>query len=568
MRSKTYNKKNDTSKKSKKVRKDTDLAVIESRSDKSAPTANLKRSGRDNDPNWYFTSPELANQASQLSFQNFLGYGSAYGYEVPTITRINTVMNPGVTYRASKCMHSNFSTWDSATLESLSTIDPGKAGVNMMAAKLYTTLSSFTGRTASYAPQDVAMMILQISSIAEISEAIRRMFGIALTYNARNRVMPLGLLKAMGLAVPNFIQNLSVYRMRFNVAMSRINQIPLLENIAFIKKSRDIYQKVYMDDPTNMSQLFFYLPKFYFVLDEAGDSEGSILRANSFISSNATMATLLTRLEEMITAALESSTLNFIYADLLNMANKLNVTTWQFDYLAENYIVMPEYNANALLQFHNLTIMGNPLPVTDPQDVNKGVKGKISYYANAQGLDVYITNGADVFCNASTNDIVYNPAFDAAHVNQYAWMVDMPTDNPSIEDRIEALRYTSCNFGNIVLPSSIQNATLSVNAYVHNVLPDHYVADVYTYSNIDYAAATPSAVIVDSTIDVSDQNLDLDTVTLWSQFEHAPLRGVMATAGGGLKRVIGGLQYFTLYDCYYVQRLLDIMMSGLWDFRV
>lgn len=570
MRSKTYNnketqtKKNAKSKGKERVKKS---EVVKSSNGKPAPTANLDKGARDNDPNWYFTSPELAEQASQLSFQSMLGQGSVHGYQVPTITRIETVMNPGVTYRPSTCMHEGFRSWGSVQLDSLSGVDPGKSGVNMMAAKLYSTLSSFTGRTASYGPQDVAMMILQISSIAEISEWIRRAFGVALTYNARNRTLPLGLLKSMGLDVNDFLKNLSVYRMRYNVDMSRINQIPLLENIAYIKKSRDIYQRIYMDDPTNMSQLFYYSPAYYHTLDEAGDSDGSVLKARTFSFSNVSMDSQLSKLERMINAALESSTLNFIYADLINMANKLNVSTWQFDYLAENYVVMPEYNQNALLQFHNLTIMGQPLDVLDPNDASKGIKALVPYYQNQQNMEVYVTHGADVFCNANTNDIVYNPLFDANNINLWAWMVDMPTDAPSVEDRIEAIRFAALNFGNVITPSGISGATLTRNAYIFNVLPDHYVTQIYTFRNIDYSQNNPAKITALRSVDPDDSMVSLDIVDSWSQFEHAPLRAV-AGPSGSLSRIFGGLQFYTMYDCYYAQRLLDVMLTGLWDFRV
>lgn len=62
----------------------------------------LNTVGRDNDPNWYFTSPELAQQASELSFQNMLGAGPIlYNYEVPSIMAFRMNPCPGNTYSTS-----------------------------------------------------------------------------------------------------------------------------------------------------------------------------------------------------------------------------------------------------------------------------------------------------------------------------------------------------------------------------------------------------------------------------------------------------------------------------------
>lgn len=537
--------------------------------------ANLEKGDRDNDPNWYFVSPELAQQSAQLSFQNVLGYGSIKNYKIPSIARIDVLASPGVTYDIE--IANNGSIYEHPQNSNvLPDIQPGKSGANLMGAKVYTTLSSFTGRTASYAPQDVTMMILAIAAMAEYSEYLRRAFGVALTYNYRNRSLPLGLIAAMGIDPEDFVANISVYRMRFNVAMARINQLPLLENIAYIKKSRDIFQRVYMDDPTNMSQLFFYNPAGYAVLDELGNDQGSVLRWHPLAKSVSgeskahSMGYLLSHLEEQITALLESSTLNFIYADLLNMANKLNVQTWKFDYLAENYVVMPEYNANALLQFHNLDVIGMPYDFETEEHTHTMVQ--IAHYGAED--PVYITEGNDVFCDPNKNNICYNPAFRSAFTKTLS-IVDMPTDNPSIEDRIEALRWSSCHSGAII---NTATSGLSIpSAAIFACIPDHYVARIVLFDNITWTSPAPddSTGEVGVRYSVSKETLMSGSVRpedmKFTQFEHAPLiLGVVGNSPtfGGISYIDGGLQYFTTVDAEYIKRLLNITYVGLFEFRV
>lgn len=557
----------------------------------SKPMGTLPVGDRDNDPNWYFTDPHLADQASQLSFQNVLGFGDIAGYKVPSVMKVPLVSNPGLTY--SVIEGSSFDAEggnfflrpsDGTTVEErYPHLDWNKAGVNIMAAKLYTTLSSFTGRTASYAPQDVAMMILAISSIAEFSEHIRRVFGLALTYNYRNRSLPLGIIHTMGINVPDLISNMSVYRMKFNVCMARINQIPLLENIAFIKKCRDIYQKVYVDDTSNMSQIFYFCPAFASVLDEVGDDNGSILRAfqvnQGWAAETQPMSAWLDFLNLMITNVLESSTLNFIYADLLNMANKLSVQTWKFDYLAENYVVMPEYDGNALMQLHNLDVVGYPTTghsafihtVSELSD-NEDVKSLLPAYTSQ---NVYVTDGASVFCDVDKNNIVYNPVFTNYTSGGYGYLpithvVDMPTDNPSVVDRIEALRFKAGFANSLIklsdLPTSLGTARSFGNAFVS--VPDHYATSVQMFNNVKWEdqAYSPDAIYAYSSVPSASINTAVaDYVTKW---EHGPLYVTVDPADKSIGRIFGDLKYYTTVNGSYIKRLLDIITVGLFDFRV
>jgi len=531
----------------------------------------LKKGYRLNDPNWYFQSAELAEQASQLSFQNVLGSGNISGYEIPTIMRVDLNMCPGNTYDISNTNSGDFTTPLDSTPAQWSLIsDTSRAGINVMTSKLYTLMSTFTGRTSTYAPQDVGIMLLVIAAISEFSEMIRRCFGLVLTYNYWNRTLALGLLRSMGLDVNDFIANISVYRMRFNVLMSRINQIPLLENIGFIKKCRDIYQYVYQDDPTNMSQLFYYMPKYAYVLDEAGDEEGSILRATAYRFDNVAtkMSVWLDILENMIDGALNSSTLNFIYADILNMSNKLKVSTWQFDYLAENYVVTPVYNQNALLQFHNLTIVGEPYNHT-------GEAGKYPYLGTAGEQfdeDIKWTSGSSIYCDVETNSIVYNPVFMQGK-NRWALrngaIVDMPTDKPSMEDKIEALRFSAAGSGVAMSYDAIEEAAGDTNYFQCFVkLPDHYAVEAQVFRNVDQNGWERTPYTFAGSVSYNTGSYPV----MLTQFEHAPLFCNTGVESGSnrvtMNTLIGQLQFYTTVSADYIQRLLNITYVGLFDFRV
>jgi len=491
---------------------------------KAKNRAGLDSKGYPNDVNYYFFSPELAQQASQLSFQNVLGLGQLDGYEVPSIMAIHFNPSFGNTYPTVGVGPRSETT---PTESALPEVPTGRSAINAMGDKLYTLMSQFTGRTANYGPQDITEMIGAIASLAEATEHVRRAFGVILTYNERNRAIPNLLIQAMGIDYADMAANFSNYRMRFNTAIARINQIPLLDNVMYITKAREMYQKVFTDSPSPMAQIFLYVPHTVWILDESSYTEGTILKTTDFVKTRSAekLSTYLTIIEQMITALVESSTLNMVYADLLNMANKLNVPLWHFDYLAENYVVMPEYSPGAILQWHNIDVVGEPL-VTE----------------NFTKSGFTFTNSNDVYPDVNNNGILYNPRF--AYDNDRAvTVVDSPIGVPDVTDRIEALRMSSCN-GNWTLVTSGSPVS------VFKALSDHYVTRLEVFTNLHSTSTL-----------FSSENVTITNAALLSQFENGPLMQHS-------NRVFGSLSYYTEVPYEYLKRVNELMMMGLLDFRV
>lgn len=596
---------------------------------KMAETAGLSRAGRDNDPNWYFTSPELATQASQLSFQNMLGFGSVIGdYKAPTICKIYLNPSPGNTYQVDDECSDYRADYADASVWPVNAANLQRNGINLMSAKLYTLLSTFTGRTSSYGPQDIAIMLLSISQIASISEHIRRTFGVAMTYNPRNRFMPLQLIESLGFDSQDLMANVANYRMQFNICMSRINQIPLIDNVGFIRKARDMYQHIYVDEPSSMAQMYVYIPASTWILDETTYDTGSYLKtvylcdrngvsdtllsnimsggAQGRILEDNTMQSYLNLLNDMITRVLESSTLNIIYADILNAASKLNVPTWTFDYLAENYVVMPEYNRNALLQIHNLrSVWGLPDTYYVRNSAGGGgslgscVKVGIEAMPKLLNSNFKGTMCNDVASDPENNQVFYNPIwmlFGTSADHQYADMglqhdlvIDMDTDNPSVEDRIEALRFTSSQAG-----YTYRTGTNAPDIGVGNsrtwtfvATPDHYVVGWHvdyneaTHPMLDGSSTTSACTIPFLEYFTTSDQLEEDIAAKSAElvpFKYRPaIYCVQRAYKDGSDEYHASkitdktnldLSFYTTVDFKYINRLLKLMFTGLFDFRV
>lgn len=558
----------------------------EVRSEKNFDEAKLNKGQRDNDPNWYFSSPELANQAAELSFQSFIGEGTVIDLcEAPTCMAIYLNPSPGPTYAVSNEhivpgpteVLPNYSDWRSSW----------KDGVNLASQKLYTLLSTFSGRTSSYSPADIGTMILAIGEVASISECIRRYFGMALTYNMRNRAMPTQIMRMLGCEAIDLTKNIADYRMRFNTAMTRINQIPLLDNIGYIRKCRELYQKIYVDEPSVMAQMYAYVPATSWVLSEESDPQGSVLETIDVLRFRTGSSTIGIRnmngwleiLEEMIDKLLSSSTLNIVYADILNLASRMNVPLWQFDYLAEDYVVIPEYDANFLLQVHNMDILGAP------RYVQGGASTPGREEHGAVGKKFMVTRWNNVYHDASKAYLLYNPVFTMVSTTgdgrQYRdTIVDMMTDNPSLEDRIESLRFSVARSGfHVKVNTWTAGGSTAVQEEL-DVFPsisDHYVAAIHMFGandTHDDPSITP-AVMFDTTYmsnDVLEDGQYSDQIIpigwYMSQFKYAPRFYYHSKDSYLVEAITGDLDYYTSVDYAYLARLNRIMYAGLFEFRV
>jgi hypothetical protein len=505
-------------------------------------TQTLDRADRDNDPMWYFTDVRLAEQTSQLSFHSFLGEGTittGINYKNPSIMVLRMNPSPGNCYY----------------------FEPGQGarhmsrnGLNLAATKLFTLLSTYSGRAANtYAPQDVATLILAMGEIVSCFEDLRRVFGVSYTFSPRNRALPRLLIESMGIDYNDFIQKRSIYIDTMNALITRFNQLPILGNIAYILKCRDIYQKIYTDSSDSTeAQLIFMSPNSTWLLDESTYSGGTILTTkpwNNTPNATVAMSSRLNTLDTMIEALFNSSTLNVIYADLMNLASKVNVDMFKLDYVTNDYVVVPEYNANFMLQVHNLDCVGIPKDITSLQ---------------YPGESFYVTPYNDVYPDPNTNSLLYNPGFrtevvaGATGFGEYNCTIcDMMSENYQTADVIEALRYK------LVSNWTWEPAGQGRRYVFFTGIPDHYCVHIDMYSDSIADAfglafnRLPKAT-VDSTYAANLSKID------WAPFLYCITSDSVIT----IDNVIGDTNFWTDVPVTTLNAMNRIIYQCLFEFRV
>lgn len=467
-----------------------------------------------NDVSWYYTDTNLADQVGQFSFNQYMGTQiwladeTQFPLLIPTIMSIKLNPCPGVT----------------------STFVPLRDGVNMQGLKTFTALSANNAKTTNYAPQDVTTLLLALGEVCSMVSWFQRALGLAYLYNTRNRVIPSVLIDASGIQSKALFAELAQLRIRFNTILNMANQIPFPSNIAYLDKCAHLYDNIYVDDQSSMAQLFTFNPCSTWKFNEAYNEKGTGLDTIDLLSGTNSMlpGDVLDKLESMIEALLTSSTLNYIYSDVLRYSEKNpNVKLLHFTTVPEDYSVTPIYDPVILSQIHNLRVVGFPStgPATDDHTKNN-----------------------DVEPDVENNAIKYRPTFTyktaMIGLNQ---ILDFPTDSVTIADRIEASRLGATAIGYWANDTDYAISEIT--------MADHYVTNVQVFRT---DAVTPSASIGQS--GAWSAQMIGGLLTDLTKFSCAPIVGIFSAAGksGTLSGVTSDLTYFTTVNYDYLKAVNDM----------
>lgn len=510
--------------------------------DKSDVLTNRSRFGN---PNWYFTDKILAEQTAQFSFQDFIGSGTLTdnGVTLPSIMTIS--LNPSADNSL-------------AGYEGIST-------ATLMARKLYNSLANTSGRTQNYAPQDVYTLLLALGEIISYVSYLKRTLGVAFTYNVRNRDFPSKIIDCMGIDSSDLFTNLNKYRVELNTVLTQINKVPFPANIAWFDKCNALYEGIFQDNMSPMSQIYIMIPATTWKLDEQSYEQGTVLRTvpvtttseSNYVITKRTFEAHLETLRSMVQALLTSTTLNYIYGDILNYATKFGVKLLYLNTIEDSYSVMPQYDQEVLLHIHNMLLLGTP--TVDISGTRIPAKPILAEY----------TPYNDVFPDVNNNSVVYNPVFKASATAQklidcgigHMNIVDFPFGAPDLVGKIESTRFQLRNdigTGSGDKSLAFTNASEgTIAGIVATVMPDHYPVWIQAYSPDGQTYSTDKSYIT---------TFNAKVVHYLTKFDNAPLMYIVSSETG-IQYVIGDVNYYTNLPSDTLSRMCNLTYQALLELR-
>lgn len=437
--------------------------------DFNASFTKIEANGAPNDPDDYFTDLQLAEQATNVSIPQFLGHSPYMDkIDLPTVEIINVNPSIGVSDRDAE-----------------GKVSFSQSGAWMASQKLYTLLSINSGRTANYQQNDVLAAVVALGQTVSLVEYCRRFFGVATTYSLRNRAYAVRLLSMLASANTSgrddnsfgedFIANAANYRMRLNMLITKINQLPIIANMGYLRRCIRMFQSIYVDTESSMSQTYAFAPYSLWKLEENMSGEtrtGSTLKTVPLVSTSAvpTFADFLNALSAMIDALLNSTTLNYVYADILNYASKYSMTFFTLDYVTEGYAVVPVLEPRMNEIVHNTMFVGHPMTL---------IERFSDYQTNENDVTLDVTSGsikyAPFFGAESVTGTIARTTFaDAKHIP-----IDFATSNPDLTSRVDAYRLKFAPRMMMIQDPGTTNSIFV--ALIAGALPDWYPVQALIY---------------------------------------------------------------------------------------
>lgn len=432
-----------------------------------------------NDPSWRMYNELLGRQASGFPFSEFLGTPFTVSADGVLDSSHHVLKTTSISTDIPHMMRFFINPSAGLTHTRVSAI-------NQAALRIYTELSSNNMKTTQYGPQDVVLTMLALSEIVAQSSFIQRALGVLGTVNNRNWLYPKAVITAMEIDYDDLVKNVGVYRERYNYVAALASAIAFPAGFDLFKTSYALFSDLYLDSQDPMAQTYIFLPATTWVLDEQSSQTGSMLKTTRWCrqangTAHATPPALsqyIQDLEDHIRVLMESSTLQYLYADVLKFVSNNGGTLFTLPMVDNNYSVVPVYSQEALTIIENARVIGYPMEVAYNQN-------------NIQ----YTSAANDVKTEAGNNTVVYYPGFQMCKLpgkksvtpyaesfimNAFQPMFNYHTEDPDVGTRIVSARFTPVVnqifdwFG--LTPSSGSSPDTHWACAVYE-LSDHYIAE-------------------------------------------------------------------------------------------
>lgn len=486
------------------------------KSDKRTPRND--RGNRDygdvNDANYYFLDDTVKSQITNVSFNQYVGV--PFNLYSPTEGGNVAVDTPSI-----MVFHMNPAAGTGNNTGSVT-------GLNLAALNTYTKLSANNAKTTQYAPQDITMLYLALGQLIALTSHIARVFGATKIYNVRNRAYPRRIITALGVNYDDLVEKFADYKTYYNSLMTVLSSIPIPNNVPYFAKCSEIYSYIYLDmEGSAMAQSYAFIPYSTWVLQEATSETGTTLKTtlvHSIGSPVKTMGQLLTILDNMIQALLQSATLNYIYSDILRLADKEGLQLLQFSTIPDDYITLPVYNPEIRKWINNAMVIQAPVAARENH-----------------------TDQNDVVSDPDHNTIKYYPSFTELYAGTLYPIMNFDSGFPSDDDIVDATRLMA----HVETGSDKRSSALS--------LPDFYITGANIYDSLNVLSLN-SNVLDNTAADFSDK------VAALSNFDWSPFIYVL-DANGIVSNYIGDVNFFTTLDGEYLERLFDMGYQALFSMR-
>lgn len=293
----------------------------------------------DNDVSWYSSDAALLRDAASWPFGRAVGVELGVGNNTSDFDYF-LKSAPGV-------MRLGF-------MPTIGSAGSNAGGINVAAKQIYSFVRHANSGKSNYTEADMIMYILGVGEAYMVYANLVRAYGLMKNFSLTNRYYPEAFITAMGLSYRNLQQNLAQFRYTINQMAFRLGSLCVPGDMSVVARRVWLCSGVYLDSPSNKAQAYIWCPDGYYTYNEVV-SGPPILEPKKW-DTGLTVSGIQKMIDGIMNPLLASETIGIMSGDILKAFGGDNL--YKVSPIAEDYVVIPEYNPEVLSQIQNATFPG------------------------------------------------------------------------------------------------------------------------------------------------------------------------------------------------------------------
>lgn len=321
---------------------------------KGSSNTSYSKEGYDaNDPKWYIPNEQLLNDVAAIPYSIPLGTSVDLGLPTTDNTSgTNARCIPGVM------------TFHMYAGPGASNSFPD--AINVAANMIYSKIRANISGTRPYDAPDVMMYLMGADNAYMYLSWMQRLYGLMNVYSSVNRYLPKVLIDAQGVDFDNLRDNLSNFRYYINNYALQLASLYVPADLPIFKRHYWLYQNVWTDSESAMSQVYMYSPAGFGTYEEKTSEQGGVIKFNGSYKYGKETKWSVPAIEAFGDLLLEkliySEDVGTISGDIRRTyGNDRSLVPSTID---ETYSVVPSYNKEVLSQIENMFSIGTQYSTT------------------------------------------------------------------------------------------------------------------------------------------------------------------------------------------------------------
>lgn len=494
-----------------------------------------------NDPSWYSKNPRMLQDYANFSFFNAVG----------APFRLNDVYDPASNITISQL---------TATVPGLMAIElcptPGLAvdsqsPVNLAAQNVYSFVRYKNSGAANYDAPDLMMYLLGMDSLYSMWNWMKRIYGLASSYNQTNRYMPKALIQANAVDFDDLMSNLSDFRGYINKAAAQISSFCVPATMTYMVRHSWLYSNVYKDAAQRKSQMYMFVPSIFYTFDETTSEEGGRLVPipvcmNRDLTNLMKVSDIITLCQSMIDNLQYSEDIGIMSGDILKAYERSGLFT--LSPVTEDYLVTPVHSEEVMSQIENLNLM----------------------YPNSTDI-----SSMNITQDPNTNWIQYNPTFHGNNLTpRKGVLINMHKDVITPADTMVATRLSLAykDNGDTTYSFTSVGSEFASRCWIYVFTPGgtSVVNGAVTYTNLQLTRIDIPDTLTFQDGSNANSQLYAERVALLSMFDWHPFFTLQtaadaSTTSGILINVLGDLDMYSIQSMTKLDSLHDVAVLSEFD---